>query len=278
MLTGLLFDETGDRLTPSHANKQGSRYRYYVARRLVEENAGDPTGWRLPATEIERVVISALLDWLKTPRELMDVIGNQYLATTNLTHFLKSSRQLSDTIQKSSTRERRKLIIPLVARVTIGNGGLTIRLCHDAMLKAIDITSGEGLTDSSVSDYHEILIPFSLRRRGVEARLIVGGGQPNQAVDPVLVPALATAHAWFHQLASGNVASINGIAREQGLAANEISRILPLAFLAPDIVEAIIAGKQPPELTAKQLKRFDCMPLDWQQQRQILGFPSSSNR
>jgi len=77
LLTGLLFDETGDRLTPSHATKQGRRYRYYVSRRLIEENSDDPTGWRLPAHEIEHVVISALVALLTNPRELMPMIGDQ---------------------------------------------------------------------------------------------------------------------------------------------------------------------------------------------------------
>jgi hypothetical protein len=51
-----------------------------------------------------------------------------------------------------------------------------------------------------------------------------------------------------------------------------VSRILPLAFLAPDIVEAILDGRQPPELTAARLKRMRDLPLDWQQQRRYLGF------
>ena len=52
----------------------------------------------------------------------------------------------------------------------------------------------------------------------------------------------------------------------------DISRVLPLAFLAPDIVEAILDGRQPPELTAARLKRMRNLPLDWQQQRRYLGF------
>ena len=79
-------------------------------------------------------------------------------------------------------------------------------------------------------------------------------------------------------MASGNKASVNDIARDQGLAANEISRLLPLAFLAPDIVEAIMAGRQPLELTTRHLKRLESLPLDWQLQRSVLGFPSATPR
>ncbi len=121
-------------------------------------------------------------------------------------------------------------------------------------------------------DPHEIIVPFSLRRRGVEAKLIIGDDQQTKMVDPILVSTIANAHAWFQQLASGQTSSINDIALERGLAANEISRLLPLAFLAPDIVEAIMAGRQPVDLTVKRLTRCESLPLDWHQQRKTLGF------
>ena len=62
------------------------------------------------------------------------------------------------------------------------------------------------------------------------------------------------------------------IAREVGLDDGEISRILPLAFLAPDIIAAILSGRQPVELTATRLKRLKPLPLLWADQRKILGF------
>jgi len=140
------------------------------------------------------------------------------------------------------------------------------------------VMNHDTIEDNPICDHHEIAVPFSLRRRGVEARLIVGDCQVVKAVDHILVATIARALAWFQELASGNKASINDIARDQGLAANEISRLLPLAFLAPDIVEAIMSGTQPMELTTKRLKRFDSLPLDWQQQRTVLGFPSAALR
>lgn len=95
---------------------------------------------------------------------------------------------------------------------------------------------------------------------------------------PALVSTIARAHAWFAQLASGDAISINDIAHEQDVPASEISRLLPLAFLAPDIVEAIMAGRQPPELTARHLMRFDNLPLDWDHQPKLLRFPAVLRR
>jgi len=52
----------------------------------------------------------------------------------------------------------------------------------------------------------------------------------------------------------------------------DVSRFLPLAFLAPDIVEAILAGRKPVELTSKKLKRLRNLPKSWEEQRQLLDF------
>ncbi|MBI2719074.1 MAG: recombinase family protein [Rhizobiales bacterium] len=278
LLKGLLFDDTGDRLTPSHATREGRRYRYYVSRRLIENNSDDPTGWRLPALEIERVVISALAALLKNTRELMAMIGDQNLAAMTLNQSLSTSHQLAERIQQSPLQERRNLIAPLVARITIASGTMIVLIRRGALLQTIGVADRGAIRDESNVDHHEIVVPFALRRRGVEAKLIVGDDQQPKTVDPILISIIAKAHAWFQEISSGSKSSINDIARDQGPAANEISRLLPLAFLAPDIVEAIIAGRQPLELTTTHLKRFESLPLDWQQQRNVLGFPTATLR
>ena len=278
LLTGLIFDETGDRLTPSHATKQGRRYRYYVSRRLIENNSNDLTGWRLPAHEIERVVVSTLSAFLRSPQELMAMIGDQNLAAPTLNHSLNTSRQLAERIQQSTSQERRSLIAPLVARITIASDTMIVQIRRDALLRTIGVVDRDAMHDDSTVGHHEIVVPFSLRRRGVEAKLIAGDDPQNKTVDPILISTIAKAHAWFGELASGSKSSVNDIALDRGLAANEISRILPLTFLAPDIVEAIIAGRQPLELSTKRLKRFKSLPLDWEQQRKVLGFPTVAVR
>ena len=276
--TGLLCDDTGDLLTPSHASKSGRRYRYYVSSRLIEKRSDDPTGWRLPALEIEGAVTAALATWLRNPQELMAVIGDHNLATQYLNQSLNTSRQLADKIQHSTSQERRELIVMLAARVTITSGKLVLQVMRSKLLQAMGVANGLAVGTDATNDEHAIIVPFSVRRRGVETRLVVGDGQHNNLIDPLLVPTIARAHAWFAQLASSNATTINDIAHQQNIPANEISRLLPLAFLAPDIVEAILAGRQPLELTSKHLKRFDNLPVDWDHQRKALGFQAVAGR
>jgi ParB-like chromosome segregation protein Spo0J len=102
----------------------------------------------------------------------------------------------------------------------------------------------------------------------------VGDGQQEtlSRPDPDFIKAVANAHVWARQLIRGEVASIAGIALREGLSRSHASRLLDLAFLSPDIVEAILEGRQPPGLNVKVLTRRRSLPLCWKDQRRILGF------
>ncbi len=85
---------------------------------------------------------------------------------------------------------------------------------------------------------------------------------------------LAQARRWLDQLAAGECGSAREISRRAGIDTGEVSRIIQLAFLAPDIVEAVVAGRQPVELTPRRLMRIGELPLEWHRQRRLLGFPA----
>ena len=73
---------------------------------------------------------------------------------------------------------------------------------------------------------------------------------------------------------NGRAASINEITTREGLAKGAVSRILPLAWLAPDIGSAILEGRQPAVLTSTRLRALPDLPLGWAAQRAFLGFPA----
>ena len=114
-------------------------------------------------------------------------------------------------------------------------------------------------------------LPFTLRRRRVETKLVLAGERQMPSVDPKLIETIAQAHGWRDRLIEG--ISVADLARELGLDDGEISRVMSLAFLAPDIIASILNGRQPVELTTKHLKRLKPLPLSWAEQRQRLGFP-----
>src|SRR3984893_11314503 len=115
--------------------------------------------------------------------------------------------------------------------------------------------------------------PTEIKRRGVEMRLIIEGlsAAPRNA-DPVLLKEIRRAHRCFEALVSGQVGSVAELATLEEISDRYVSSVLPLAFLAPDIVEAIAAGRQPPDLTAHRLIRAVELPIVWSAQNSCSGF------
>ena len=93
--------------------------------------------------------------------------------------------------------------------------------------------------------------------------------------DPTLFKLIRRAHDWRRQLETGPPQSIKDLAATNGVNASYVARVLRLAYLAPDIVEAIVVGRQPPNLSANRLVRMLDLPTDWSGQREYLGFPEA---
>jgi site-specific DNA recombinase len=114
--------------------------------------------------------------------------------------------------------------------------------------------------------------PMQLKRRGVELRLIVSDHNRSAAtVDLPLLKAVARAHRWFDEISTGRASSLAEIAAREGLTVRYVGRLIRLAFLAPDIVESIVQGRQPTSLTAEALTRHIELPLEWRSQMAALN-------
>ena len=113
-------------------------------------------------------------------------------------------------------------------------------------------------------------VPFRIVKRGgrKEMQLPEGATQPRRT-DNTLVKALARAFRWKRMLESGEFASISELAEREGIAFTYMARVLRLTLLAPDIVEAILAGKQGAEITLKGL--MEPFPLEWRSQMELLS-------
>jgi len=118
-----------------------------------------------------------------------------------------------------------------------------------------------------------ITVEARLQRCGGEMRLVtppISGADSMPEHNAVLIKAIAKAHAWHAKLMSGEAKSIRAIARDVGVTERYVSRIIRCAFLSPSIVEAILAGRQPPGLTLDKL--IDKTAISWAAQSQQMGF------
>lgn len=116
-----------------------------------------------------------------------------------------------------------------------------------------------------------LIIPARLKRVGVEFRFILDGDEGRTA-DPALTRLLVQAHGIRDRAVADTTLSIEDLARQEGVGASYAARLIRLTYLAPDIVDGILAGRQPPELTARTLMNDTRLPLGWAEQREALGF------
>lgn len=242
-LLGKLVDERGKTLTPSHAIKKGRRYRYYVSQ--TADSSDDASSWRLPAREVEgRVaeVVSAMLE------------DRPAIAQAALAAGL-AERDLPETLDRVGESLSR---LDLVQRVRLSGSGLAVTLAIPGKMPI----------------RLERTVPAQMKRRGVERKLVITSPKIERASvsDSSLTDTIGRALKWWDMLTSGEVSSIEDLAKKVGLAGQTVGRIVPLALLAPDIIEAVAEGRQPVQLTTKALLHEIDLPMAWEEQRAALGF------
>ena len=279
LLTSLLFDDTGDRMSPTHANKQGRRYRYYISHRLMQAKREQKDGWRLPAQNIETIILNEIDNLLCSKVRLLDTVKMKDCSLETAQRATGSGAELAKQLEAGSMQEKRILLQQILNRIELQTDAITMEIDRIGLARAVgmemDREEVAAETGENVREPHTatICLPIQLRRRGVETKLILTDLKaPTPSTDPNLIHLIAKAHHHLEQLTSGRCKTIAELAAKNETNPDEISRILPLAFLAPDIVRAILEGKQPVELTAKRLTRLDHLPFDWKAQRQKLGF------
>lgn len=118
-----------------------------------------------------------------------------------------------------------------------------------------------------------VRVPLTLRKRGGRKQVVMPEGacwgQPRPRVDNTMVKAIARAHRWKRLMESGRFASVTELAEAEKINQSYLCRVLRLTLLAPDIVEAILDGRQPAALQMDALLKP--MPLEWAAQRAAFG-------
>jgi hypothetical protein len=236
---------------------------------ITEAGTSGVEGWRVPAQDVEAVVLRGLRQLLADRNALFDRLKVKGMVPDKLQAALARADELAAIIAEPDVAAQRELLLALIDRVAITEAELTIVIRVNALRARLGLEAD----DSGEHAITVLKVPVLLKRRGAEAKLVMQSQQekaPRQ--DIALIKAVARGHAWFAELAQGQAASINEIARRENLTGRYVSRLTQFAFLAPDIAEAILAGRQPVDLSAETISREIDLPLDWSEQRTLLGF------
>ena len=259
LMTGLIFDAAGERLSPTHATKRGRRYDYYISRPLMHGGHRDDGDWRVPAKTLDQAVVDVVIEFLRDGPRLIDAAHRSKGSPTEAERLLGTGLELAEAMRSQTPARGYEAARRLIERVTLHPDRLTVRLARRGL------SASRGVGSQSDDGNHEAFIleaPVAFRRRGVETKILVNAA----AVQPPgqkLIALVARSRYWIERIVRGDAATVREIARREGMDEGDVSRVLPLAFLAPDIVETILAGKHPPDLTAERLKRLPVLPHDW---------------
>jgi site-specific DNA recombinase len=236
-LLGRLFDDRGNAMTGTHANKGGRRYFYYVSTAAnVGNHARAGSLSRVSAPVIEAAVWDLALP-LIDPDWRLDL-------------------------------EAPKRLLSAISKVTVGANAISIEFKADAVDRkaAPSLAPAESFSDLVATREIELVRRSSAHILSIDGK---ASAQPRR-VDRTLVRSIVMAKRWVAMLDSGEVPSIDALARQEHLCPRNTARVLPLAYLAPDLVEMILAGRQPVTFTLSKLLDAQ-LPYAWSEQRALFA-------
>jgi len=241
LLTGLLFDDAGHRMIPTHATKAGIRYRYYVSTRVLHGEAKTASAGsisRVPAPDIEDIVVKFLKEHLAARKD-----G----ATTSVVRL-----------------GNRGALAQLVAGIVVHKDRLIVRLKSNDADEASDYPDDRSLTipwqKPPSKRSRQILLPRDASR---------GDVRPEQFERRArLVSAIARGRQWLDDVVSGRVTSVAELCAREKCSVRQVNMTISLAFLAPNLVKAAVEGRLPRGIGIERLRD---PPTEWSRQFEALG-------
>ena len=228
-------------------------------------------------------MISRLHEYLKRGVELWKLVDGLGLTDAGIVHTLLSTTAgMAEAMQIERLPEHGpeliKILRNMIERITVRTHEIEMDLKLGRLMGKVRMNARASSTEWELYDWdkltHNIVLPIQIKRSGQGLRIMVPPSEEElkRVTDQKMVKLLSKAHDWFNQLALGKVTSIQEISAQENLARPYVSKTIYLAFLAPDIVRGILRGRHPATLTSAKLMNHLPLPIDWHDQRKLLGF------
>jgi hypothetical protein len=216
----------------------------------------------LPADEIECVIVTGLKEHLHNTSWLSDQLKRHATDPALAADILRAASVDQFDPDGSEATTHTQAILNIVTRVEAEK---------DRMFVSVNLAEVLEQNEPGNPIPEKFEIPFQKRQNG-RAKPIVIATKDAAQQDPDLIALVADARRWASELLESKSLTIQQITEREGLRSGSVSRVLPLTWLAPDITMAILEGRQPNRLSVKTLRDLPDLPLDWMQQRKVLGF------
>jgi site-specific DNA recombinase len=269
LLTGILFDEEGNRLTPTHALKNGKRYRYYTSQAVIRKSGEVGPAGRIPALELEHAISSRILESLCSPLEMLNAAKEIGIQEANSRNFLKRAGRKAQKWPMLPIPDQEAFLKSILHRVIVRSDSIEIRLNARSLLRVVLEKQAEqagNLGEFGKSETFTLQCPFKYVSRGPALRIVIGNDQGAPTESAVAITnAIARARFWYDEIVAGRAISIPDLAKQHGVTPRYVKKILPCALLGPDVVEAILKHKNARHLTLKSL--LEAIPMSWASQK-----------
>jgi hypothetical protein len=210
-------------MSSTHANKKGTRYRYYISRSLLDGSAKAKTeGQRIPAAALESVVVRRICDWLADPASILHAIQQAVSNAVTQKRLIERARDFAKQDHDRGIEGFRAFIRASIARVQVHADRIDIMLDEDQVCRCLDETAKK--TEPSEKTPSEAnrrvttaSIPARLKRTGKEMRIIVDDGSEPATPDAGLVRLLVRASAIRDRLLADRSLTFENIAKSEGV-------------------------------------------------------------
>jgi site-specific DNA recombinase len=276
LLKGLVFDSNNGRLLPTHCNKKGQRYHYYTSEKRLRNANQDPEGLRVPAADLDQLVTKAIASKLTNDHWLAENINPK---ATDIPRLIQAAKTLAEKILDKNQDDTQP-VLKLIERIIVEKSRVSISLNKRELLLFLNYEEGherapesETLNQNSgvANGTLQIIVQSHLLRCGKQMKLILGTDTSgSSALNPQLVNLVVQAKRWFAGLSNDKYSSLSDLAKGVNLDKSYVSRVITLAFLAPDILEKIITGDHSHLITPERLRKACPLPLHWEDQRALL--------
>jgi site-specific DNA recombinase len=270
LLAGMLFDGDGNRMTPTHAVKNGVRYRYYVSRPLTTNDQTERSaGMRIPAGAIEHLVTSRMRQWLVDPGSIYQAARvPDALAQRRL---IARAAEIGKTWSELPGSRQRAFLTALIERIDVGANQIDIHIRPTRLAALLNLAAASSATGEETQ---VLSVPVELRRSGREIKMRIDGIDPFATAKPDvrLIKLLIKARRFNAALVRSDGVPFAALAEREGVSPSYFTRLVRLGYLAPDIIQAILDGRQPRNLTPGKLLGHSRLPIGWREQRTVLGF------
>ena len=258
VFASLIFDAEGTFYTPTHASKNGRRYRYYTSQAVIQKRLPHAVP-RIPAPDLETAVTDRILLLLRNPEGLLAALRNDTQESPNIpagfyTRAISGAAFINASWQSRTPADRELFLRQIIDRVIVHPTQVEIRIKVPQLFQQLTGSAASSTIDTpdtksqttplNLPPIATIDCPFHHIPQGRALRLIVGNNQITTDASRQAIPkAIARARRWYEQIISNEVVSLPEIARRQKINYAYVKKIFPLALLRPSRIEQILSGQ-----------------------------------